>query len=192
MNNKLVFFFSNTNTKSYIQNLLATITSLHLFFEINLIPKDIFLNFNSPEGRGDFSKIKMKSKMVNLIDESYNSNPLSLKTALINFDNLNTNNKKKHVILGDMLELGKHSIRQHKLINKTINRTNIDKVHVIGKHIKKTYEGINKDKRGVILSGTKEIIDLINKKLGNNDYLMIKGSNSTGLYRATQNLKKKN
>ena len=191
MNNKLVFFFSNTNAKSYIQNLLATITSLHLFFEINLIPKDIFLNFNSPEGRGDFSKIKMKSKMVNLIDESYNSNPLSLKTALINFDNLNTNNKKKHVILGDMLELGKHSIRQHKLINKTINRTNIDKVHVIGKHIKKTYEGINKDKRGVILSGTKEIIDLINKKLGNNDYLMIKGSNSTGLYRATQNLKKK-
>ena len=46
---------------------------------------------------------------------------MSLKTALINFDNLNTNNKKKHVILGDMLELGKHSIRQHKLINKTIN-----------------------------------------------------------------------
>ena len=191
MNNTLVFFFSNTNSKSYIQNLLATITSLHLFFEINLIPKDIFLDFNSPEGRGDFSKIKTKSRTVNLIDESYNSNPLSLKTALINFDNLNTNSKKKHVILGDMLELGKHSIRQHKLINKTINRTNIDKVHVIGKHIKKTYEGINKDKRGVILSGTKEIIDLINKKLGNNDYLMIKGSNSTGLYRATQNLKKK-
>ena len=89
-----------------------------------------------------------------------------------------------------MLELGKHSIRQHKLINKTINRTNIDKFHVIGKHIKKTYEGINKDKRGVILSGTKEIIDLINKKLGNNDYLMIKGSNSTGLFNFTQkNLK---
>jgi len=65
MKNTLVFFFSNTNSKSYIQNLLATITSLHLFFEINLIPKDIFLNFNSPEGRGDFSKIKMKSKMVN-------------------------------------------------------------------------------------------------------------------------------
>ena len=36
------------------------------------------------------------------------------------------------------------------------------------------------------------IIDLIKNNLNNNDYLMIKGSNSTGLYKITNNLKQRN
>ncbi len=192
INDLSFFFFSKTNSRSYLQNLLATITLLHLYFEINSIPKNIFFDFKPPEGRGDFVKIKTKLKKINLIDESYNSNPLSLKTALLNYSNLDTKKSKKHVLLGDMLELGAHSIYQHKSIKKIINKLNIDKVHVIGKHIKKTYSGINKDKRGVILSRAGETFDLINTKLSNNDYLMIKGSNLTGLYKVTQNLKKKN
>ena len=36
-----------------------------------------------------------------------------------------------------MLELGKHSVKQHKLISKIINKTKIDQVYVIGKYIKK-------------------------------------------------------
>ena len=37
------------------------------------------------------------------MDESYNSNPLSLKSALKNFDMIKIDNSKKHLILGDML-----------------------------------------------------------------------------------------
>ena len=62
------------------------------------------------------------NKNFYLIDESYNSNPLSLKSALKNFDNMKVNNSKKHLILGDMLELGKHSKKLHKSISKSINK----------------------------------------------------------------------
>ena len=48
--------------------------------------KNIFLDFETPEGRGDFSKLKINNKNINLIDESYNSNPLSLKSAILNYD----------------------------------------------------------------------------------------------------------
>ena len=50
-------------------------------------------------------------------------------------------------------------------------------------HIKETYRNINKDKKGQILKKKLQIIDLIKNKLNNNDYLMIKGSNSTGLHK---------
>ena len=103
-----IFFYSNNNSKSHIQNVLASITILNLFYDIRLLSKNIFLDFKSPEGRGDFSKLKIEKKIINFIDESYNSNPLSLKNALINFHNQTTKNKKKHVLLGDMLELGHH------------------------------------------------------------------------------------
>ena len=36
-----------------------------------------------------------------------------------------------------------------------------------------------------------DIINLINKDLNNNDYLMIKGSHSTGLHKITNNLKQR-
>ena len=160
-----------------------------MFFNLKNIPKNIFLNFKVPNGRGDISKLKFKNKIVNFIDESYNSNPLSLKTALINYSNFKKKKNIKHALLGDMLELGRNSIQHHKSVAKIINKLNIDKVHIYGKDIKKTYERLKKIKKGLVLNNLSKINDLIDKKLNNNDYLMIKGSNSTGLFQQSQLLK---
>ena len=115
------------------------------------------------------------------MDESYNSNPLSLKSALKNFDMIKVVNTKKHLVLGDMLELGNYSKKLHIEIGKSINKTSLKNVNVIGKHVKWTFNNINKSKKGIILKKKSHIIDLIKNTLNNNDYLMIKGSNSTGL-----------
>ena len=47
-------------------------------------------------------------------------------------------------------------------------------------------------KKGKIFYNKLIIFDLINKNLRNNDYIMIKGSNSTGLHRITSKLKERN
>ena len=154
--------------------------------------KDIFLYFKTPNGRGDISKIKLKNKQIFLVDETYNSNPLSLKAAIENYDKIESRNSKKHLILGDMLELGNHSIKQHKLISKIVNKTKINQVYVIGRYIKETFKGLKSSKKAKIINNKLGIIDLINNNLDNNDYLMIKGSNSTGLHKITNNLKRRN
>ena len=182
-------FLSHINSKSHIQNLLASIIIISLFFDLNDISKNIFLDFKPPEGRGDISKLKFKKKLINFVDESYNSNPLSLRTALINFANIKTEKNLKHVLLGDMLELGKDSSKHHLSMTNLLNKLKIDKVHILGKEIKKTYQGLRLNKKGLVLRDIVQINDLINKKLSNKDYLMIKGSNSTGLYKQSQKLK---
>ena len=91
-----------------------------------------------------------------------------------------------------MLELGKHSYKQHKLISKTVNKTKINQVYVIGKYIKETFKGLKTNKKAKILKNNFGIVNLINKDLSNNDYLMIKGSNSTGLHKIINNLKQRN
>ncbi len=186
---KVSYYYSKSNSKSHIQNLLAALTIISIFFNLRDIRKDIFLDFKLPEGRGDFSKIRFKKKIINFIDESYNSNPLSLKTALINFDSIKTRNNAKHVLLSDMLELGKSSTYHHQLIANLINRLKIDKVHIYGKYIKETYKRLKGNKKGIVLNKISQINDLINKKLSNKDYLMVKGSNSTGLFKKSQDLK---
>ena len=91
-----------------------------------------------------------------------------------------------------MLELGKHSIKQHRLISKVLNKSNIYKVYVYGKYIKETFKSLKTNKKAKILTKKLQIIDLIKRDLNNNDYLMIKGSNATGLHKITKILKQSN
>ena len=191
INSLIQFYYSYNNSKNHIQNILATLTAISIYFDLRKISKNIFLDFKIPEGRGDTLKLNFRGKTINLVDESYNSNPLSLETALINFSKIESKKNSKHILLSDMLELGKTSLNHHRSIANIVNKLKIDKVHICGNYIKETYNGLKKNKKGLVLTNISEIHDLINKKLSNKDYLMIKGSNSTGLFEYTQQLKLK-
>ena len=181
-------FLIKKNLYPYLDNILASVAVISEFYNIKYIDEKIFYNFKIPFSRGDLKKIKLKNKTILLTDESYNSNPLSLKFAIENFSKIK--NRNKYLLLGDMLELGKFSKILHKSISKIINKTTIKKVYVIGDHIKETFHGVNRKKRGQILRNKDEIYELIKNNLNNNDHLMIKASNSTGLNSIVSNIKK--
>ena len=171
-----------------MNNILASIAIISEFYDLNNIDEKLFYNFKIPSSRGDTAKVMLNNKVIYLTDESYNSNPLSLKFAVENFNKENQSNK--YLILGDMLELGKFSKKLHKKMSKIINKTSIKKVYVIGKDIKETFYAIDRKKRGRILRDKNEIYHLIKNDLNNNDHLMIKASNSTGLNSVALNIKK--
>jgi len=181
INNIKKVFYTNSFFENNIKNLLATITIISIFKDIYKLDKNIFYDQKTTVGRGDIVRVKLFKKNLYLVDESYNSNPLSLKSALKNFDMIKVDNSKKHLVLGDMLELGKYSKKLHMEIGKTINKTSLKNVNVVGQHVKWVFNLLNKKKRGLIIKKKSQIIDLIKNNLNNNDYLMIKGSNSTGL-----------
>ncbi len=189
IDNKKKYFYIRKNYNNFLYNLLASITIMHIYIDVFKLNKNLFLDLKTTQGRGDISKLKINKKKIFLIDESYNSNPLSLESALQNFNKLKVNNKKKYLVLGDMLELGKHSKKLHIAMAKSINRILVNKVYVIGKDIKETFKRIHKNKKGSILKNDSQLNDLINDKLKDGDYLMIKGSNSTGLFNYVSKLK---
>ena len=80
-----------------------------------------------------------------------------------------------------MLELGKYSNKLHKSIGPIIDRTKVDKVFVKGNKVLSIFNSISKSKRGKVLQNNSQIINLIKNDLNNNDYLMVKASNATGL-----------
>ena len=174
---------------NYIKNILSAIAVLSILRKTNNLRTDFFKDFNIPEGRGNISKIKIKNKFFFLIDETYNSNPLSLSSAISNFSGLKVKRNKKHFLMGDMLELGKHSKRLHKNISLVLNKSKISKIHIYGKHVAETFKYIKKKIRGRILKNESDIFDMIATDLKKNDYLMIKGSNSTGLNKIVGNFK---
>ena len=80
-----------------------------------------------------------------------------------------------------MLELGPKSKKYHEELSKVINSSDIDKVFIKGKKTIFTYKHLNKNKRGNIFQNNEDIDFNLSKMISNNDYLMIKGSNATGL-----------
>ena len=183
-------FYINKKLINQTMNLLAAIAVISNYFEVEYLNENIFDNYNLPTGRGDLVKIKLGNKVINLIDESYNSNPLSLEFSINNFDRMNIESNKKNILLGDMLELGKFSKKLHNQASNVVNKSNVNKVYVYGKHIKYTFNKIKPQKRGRILVSKKQVFSLLKNDINNNDYLMVKGSNATGLNTMISKMKK--
>ena len=189
VNNLKKYFLVPNNFQNNIYNILAALAIMSIYINILSLNKNIFLKFKVPQGRGDLSKIKIFKKNINLVDESYNSNPLSLKSAILNYDKIISKKFKKYLLLGDMLELGKHSKKLHQSIAAIINKTNIDKVFIKGRFMKFMFEKLSVSKKGGVLSNKSQIIDLIRNDLNNNDSLMVKASNATGFNKIIKEIK---
>ena len=189
--NKIFYFNTKYSTNNFISNILACISVLSV---LNLDLKNMknkFANFSIPNGRGDIKIVKKFQKKFKFIDESYNANPLSMSSAIQNMNYYKREgNIKKLVFLGDMLELGKKSKKLHKKLSIIINKSDIDKVFVYGKHIKETFNLLSRNKKGKVFNNLKEAYDHFNKIVHNNDLLMVKGSNATGLNQFSKNIKR--
>ena len=177
--NKQIISFRYKDLNVY--NILASLCVLKAL-KINFLRiVSKFKQLESPEGRGKKYLISRYDKKFQLIDESYNANPLSVKNAINKLKLIKKTNLKKYLILGDMLELGPHSKKYHEELSKVINNSDIDKVFVKGKKTIFTYKHLKKEKRGNILHNIEDIDLSLREIICNNDFLMIKGSNATGL-----------
>jgi hypothetical protein len=183
INNKIFNFKIRNFNKSYLYNIAATL-SVHYYLNNNIFfLKNIFNNFRVPEGRGNEKYIKIKNKKILLINDSYNSNPVSLNEAIHNFSlRKKKNNQRKVLVIGDMLELGIKSKYYHEQSAKMLNKTNIDKVHCVGSMMRYAHQKLNLTKRGLLFRDIRSFKENIFNLLENNDILLVKSSNRVGLF----------
>ena len=181
-------FLISKELSNYKENILATLSVLVNYFDTEKLNKDLFSGFGIPKSRGSVVMYKKRSKKLTIIDESYNSNPLSMRFALERYESMQIKRSKKFLLIGNMLELGKHSKKLHIKIADYINKLKVNKTYVYGKYTKHTFNKLKPQIRGRVLNTITDIYNLINKDLPNNSFLMIKGSNSTGLNKLIKKL----
>ena len=167
-----------------IQNILICFLILN-FFKFNYLK--IIKNFNKIKilnGRGNI--VRLKKKNIEIIDDSYNSNPISLKSSIKYFDNLPTN-KNKIVVIGDMLELGKFSKAKHYEIGKLLVNLNFNNVFLVGKETKVIFDKIYKHCECKHYLNINKFKKDFKNVLVENSIILFKASNGVGLYKLLSN-----
>jgi UDP-N-acetylmuramyl pentapeptide synthase len=115
-----------------------------------------------------------------VIDDTYNSSPDALREALLVLQKVECTGKKI-AVLGDMMELGKYSIEEHKKageLARQVART----VITVGQRTKDMGEGI------VSFNTSAEAADYVRGIVEKGDIILVKGSQSTRMEKVSKAL----
>jgi len=122
-------------------------------------------------------------KGVNIIDDTYNSNPDSMEAAIKTLKDLKQG-ADSILITGDMLELGEQAEFMHKKIGTMAAQSKITRLYATGSFAEKVAEGAlgeNMDSKKIFTGTNKEIMDDLSLRLKEGDWLLVKGSRAIGM-----------
>ena len=160
---------------SYLENFLAAAGVAYAYSVPLQNILDCIPNLEPFTQRGVHHRLEGE---IHLIDDSYNSNPAALETALKSLSVSPC--KRKIAVLGDMLELGKQEDNFHIQAGRTVARYNWDLLITVGPLSRHTAEGALleglKKENIISFDNSTEAATNIKKLIQKGDLILVKGS----------------
>ena len=145
----------------------------------------------SEKGRGRRHKLKVNGGTFTLIDESYNANPASMAAALQLASSIPVEGRgRRMAVLGDMLELGKHSKKLHEELAEPVKSSKMDKVFLAGPEMKALAEALASETEREYRPNVDELKAIVAASIRPGDVVVVKSSNGIGFSKLVEHLLK--
>lgn len=174
-----IHYRMSANGKHHAINSVAVLTAVAI---MNLDLKEAVLGlevFGSIKGRGKVSALSFFGKKIELIDESYNASPISVKAALSVLGS--TSSKRRIAVLADMYELGDIAEDAHKELSYDVV-SNLDKIITVGPLMKGLYDTLPDDKTLAHFENYEQVMRAMPDLVDNGDCVLVKGSLGTKIF----------
>ncbi len=112
---------------------------------------------------------------LTIINDSYNSNPESVKMGLETLMEYKSKGKK-FAVLSDMLELGSSGRKEHSETGKLAQKLKVDNLYTFGKESYNTFQNAKKIKNNFYFKDKEDLIEMLKLNLGKKDIVYVKGS----------------
>jgi UDP-N-acetylmuramoyl-tripeptide--D-alanyl-D-alanine ligase len=114
---------------------------------------------------------------VLLLDESYNANPASMRSALAAMATVPRKQYPRRIaVLGDMLELGEKAGRLHEDLKEAVEAAEADLVFACGPHMHRLFQVLPREQQGQWANTSDGIKAALVSTVRGGDVVMIKGS----------------
>jgi UDP-N-acetylmuramoyl-tripeptide--D-alanyl-D-alanine ligase len=129
------------------------------------------------DGRGRRHRIAVTGGEADLVDESYNANPDSMRAALAVLGAIVPRSGGRRIaVLGDMLELGSDASRLHAELAQPVLAANVDLVFTAGREMEHLDRALPAARRGGHAATSAELVPALTAALRPGDVVMVKGS----------------
>ncbi|MBK8981437.1 MAG: UDP-N-acetylmuramoyl-tripeptide--D-alanyl-D-alanine ligase [Ignavibacteria bacterium] len=174
----------STFGKHSIYNGLAAVTA-GLAFKVNVNSiKKALKNFKQNSSK---RMEIIDHKGIKFINDSYNSNPESVKMGLETL--LGYKNKgEKYAVLSDMLELGKGSKEEHSEIGRYARKIGIKNLFTYGKYSLNTFKSAGKIKNNFYFNDKSDLSEMLKRNLRSGDVVYVKGSRGMKMEEVINNI----
>ena len=130
-----------------------------------------------PQGRGRRHHLEIKGGLVELIDDSYNASPASMRAALETLAQAGKGPRGRRIAaLGDMLELGTAAPRLHAELAADVERAGVDLVFAAGTHMRALYDALAGQRRAHHAAAAADLVAPLLSALRPGDVVLVKGS----------------
>jgi UDP-N-acetylmuramoyl-tripeptide--D-alanyl-D-alanine ligase len=128
-------------------------------------------------GRGARITLDLPGGTAELIDESYNANPASMRAALALLGQAAVGARGRRIaILGDMLELGADGERLHRELAQAVVGNDVDLVFCSGPLMRHLWEALPSERRGGYAETSSALESSVLTEVQPGDAVMVKGS----------------
>jgi UDP-N-acetylmuramoyl-tripeptide--D-alanyl-D-alanine ligase len=131
-------------------------------------------SFSALKGRGARFTINVAGGNAEIIDESYNANPASMRAALALLGSAKA--KRRIAVLGDMLEMGPDGAAHHVALATDIDAAHVDRVYANGTQMKSLWDTLPPSRRGAYGALSSDIAAQVAADVNDGDVILVKGS----------------
>jgi UDP-N-acetylmuramoyl-tripeptide--D-alanyl-D-alanine ligase len=129
------------------------------------------------KGRGARFHADVANGHAEIIDESYNANPTSMRAAFaLLTSSVPGQGGRRVAVLGDMLELGPDADALHAGLARDLEATNVDLVYLSGIHMRALWDALPESRRGAYFETSAGIAPAVTDALRAGDVALVKGS----------------
>jgi UDP-N-acetylmuramoyl-tripeptide--D-alanyl-D-alanine ligase len=174
-----------------VQNALAVLGAAWLAGADRAKVALAFGTLSAEKGRGQQHKLKVKGGTFTLIDESYNANPASMAAALALVSSFPVEGLGRRIaVLGDMLELGKHSKKLHEDLARPIADAKVNKLFLGGPEMQALKDALPVELDAEYRQSVEELKAIVTSTIRPGDVVVVKSSNGIGFSKLVEHLLK--
>lgn len=136
-----------------------------------------FAGIAAPKGRGQRHRVALDGGTYELIDDSYNASPVSMRASFeVLKAALPAAGGRRIAVLGDMLELGPTAPELHAGLAEPLAAAGVDLVFTCGPNMRRLHDALPAIRRGAHASDSEALLPLVRTALRPGDVVVVKGS----------------